>query len=132
MDKIGTFGHIFFHKGKPHIYLVQIGETLYTALIIDKESGEKLNKWHDKKVKMGGVIAQKAAVNTAYRLVLLKTEDFKDDWASLYSPEQSADSINLNIVNELNKEDKEELKKEIMGGDYARPLKEEISAIEVT
>lgn len=132
MNKIiGNFGQVFIHRGKSYVYLVQIDEILYAALIIDNSYGRKLIDHHDTQAKKSSLAAQKALDSKLYRVVLLTTDEFKDRYAFLYKPELPANDINPDTIGNLNKEDREAIRNEIITGTYQGDLKREVEKIEI-
>lgn len=132
MNKIiGAFGQVFIHGGKSYVYLVQIDEILYAALIIDHSDGRRLIELHDMRARKSTPTAQKALDSRLYRVVLLTTNEFKDRYAYLYKPDLPANDINPETIGDLNKEDKEALRNEIITGTYQGDLKREVQKMEI-
>lgn len=133
MEKIsGQYGDVFRHKGDNYVYLVQVNEIIYAALIVNEQIANRINTLYEKETKKGGIAAKRALDSRIYRLVILTTEQFKKHGAYLYQPQHSANEISLNIIGKINTDDMIALKKEIETGAYQDELKETTKKISLS
>lgn len=126
-----TFGDVFRYREKNYVYLDRTEEIVYAALILPTEDTILLEEQYNRVSKQPHRLEQ-LKNHPLYCYVILRTENFRDRAAYLGKPEMDND-LNLDVVSKLNKEDLQEIKKEIMLKDspVSHKLKELIADIEV-
>jgi len=104
------FRDIFRHKENLYIHLIKTDDQMYVAKILDEQLTTSLQKEVDEKSKNPKNDIQ---YDTKYCFVILTTEDFQKQGAHYGVPALNI-NISFDIVNHLNEEDTELLKKEIL------------------
>lgn len=111
---IFAFGDPIIYDGKEYVYLAKEEGVIHLAEVLSREDTTLLVKARDNSVRRQG----KGSNNTIYSFVELKTEELKERAAWLNKPDRNApENLLFNLMNmdfSLIKEDKEELKKEIL------------------
>lgn len=107
-----VFGEVFSYGGSEYIFLANTTEQLYAAKILNKELTIDIETAYKRALKSNNRIRQNALI---YCYVILKTEDFVGQMASLAKTENT----NFDILSKKSKvylcrEDLLALKKEIL------------------
>ena len=117
-----NFGNIFKYQDDFYVYLVQTGDIIYAARIIDLEQTKALIKFRDRMAKNPTKMAPDKPL---YCFVVLCTDDFANQAAHYGKPEMSKDIV-INPISMLNQHDLKNLSQEIINDKAAAPLLKEV------
>lgn len=127
-----NFGDVFKFENKSFVYLMQTGDLIFAAKILEVEEARLLKRMYEaaqqreKKLPPG---AYRPSDGPVYSFVVLSTDDFVNMGAHYGAPPLNTD-IRIDICGKLCNEDVEMLKEEIMADSgIAIALRERITAL---
>ena len=124
MDSIVNFGEVIEYEGKEYVYLAATHELIYLARILDHDQTKALLQRSDIAFTSGGIPKTTVQTqNVLYSYVILTTREVEERAAHLARTDYPFNSsFVFNKICPLNKNDHEELRKEILQEGSAAPL----------
>lgn len=109
-----TFGKVFRHRDKLYVFLAEIDSVIYSAKILDCQVSKTLEQAYNQQVVAKGISDRE---QLAWAFVMLTTEEWNNQ-ACHYGNTTEYDGRFEEIFKELNSQDLENLKKEMLDSSH--------------
>ncbi len=114
------FGDVFRHNEKEYVFLAQVDDIIYAAVMLSHELTQKVKTRYEKIVQSNNA---KVKDNVLYCFVILDSEPFKDRMAHFANTDGNSFDLTFDTIGSLNEHDIKAIKQEILAENIAVPIR---------